>query len=204
MMSSRRYTNRPRPRNHGAHPVTFPSVTQAYIDPRAYAAAGDQRNPLSTIDVRPRNTFTIHVNNCFGNANVFQRTPSTPRDSGEAYAPCPQETPFANSRHRQSGAPQRRPFRYHVRPDAIRISHPDLHANLAFRAPRIITSTTRATADTRPAHRDHVHAMSSVRSSRPTATISNQTKNDAPTHAEKANTTAEKQHYEQASSPSPP
>ena len=110
-----------------------------------------------------------------------QRTSSTPRESCGAYAPCPQETPFANSRHRQSGAPQPRRFRYHVRPDAIRSSHPDLYANLAFRAPRIITSTTRATAVTHPANRDHEHAMSYARSTRPTATIGNQTTNDAPT-----------------------
>ena len=36
---SPRHTHRRRPRNHGAHPVTFLSVTRACIDPHAYVAA---------------------------------------------------------------------------------------------------------------------------------------------------------------------
>ena len=71
MKSSRRHTHRPRARNRGNHPVTFPSVTQAYIDPRAYATAGEQRNPLSTIGIRFRNKFKIQDNNGHGNATIF-------------------------------------------------------------------------------------------------------------------------------------
>ena len=65
--------------------MTRLSVTRAYVDPRAYAAAGERRNN--------------------------DRTSHPPRDAGEAHALCPRQTPFVNSRHRQPGAPGTDPMR---------------------------------------------------------------------------------------------
>ena len=95
----------------------FLECTRAYIDPRAYGAAGEQRNN----DVRPRTTFTIPDSNGYGTLTYSRRTSHAPRDSGEAHALRPGQLPSrihdTGSRERPSTDPMRR--REHDPPKAM-------------------------------------------------------------------------------------